>query len=164
MILGITLCRWRMYLRHFSPDTEPQNSLIPSTSSSFVFGLISLLMYSFSSCHIFSMGFRSGDSGGVFHYLILLVVKKSLPRFEVCLGSLSFTQLCSNKTCTVKIYLHKSVAIREHLLDEWNQSLLQDIDVHWGVHNPIKYADSSPATHTNASPYVDLDWMFCPAD
>lgn len=43
---------------------------IPFTSSSFVFGLISLLRNSFSSCQKFSMGLRSGDSGGVCHELI----------------------------------------------------------------------------------------------
>ena len=44
-----------------------QNSLIPETSSCLLLGLIPRLIYSLSSCQRFSIGFRSGDSGGVFH-------------------------------------------------------------------------------------------------
>ena len=50
--------------------------------------------------------------------------------------------------------------LREHLLNEWHQGLLQD----WGVHDPIESTNAGPATHTNASPYVNLDWMLCPVD
>ena len=59
-----------IYLLHFSILTVSQNFSMPEMSSSFVEGLISRLMYSFSSCHKFSIGLRSGDSGGVFHQLI----------------------------------------------------------------------------------------------
>jgi len=47
------------------------------------------------------------------------------------------------------INLHESVSIREHLLYKWYQGLLQDIDVHWGVHDAIENADASLAMHTN---------------
>ena len=58
------------------------------------FGFTSLLMYSLSSCHIFSIGFKSGDSAGVFHQLIPFSTMKSLAKCEVCLGSLSCMNLC----------------------------------------------------------------------
>ena len=46
-------------------------------------------MNSLSLCHKFSIGFKSGDSAGVFHQLIPLLVMKSRAKMEVCLGSLS---------------------------------------------------------------------------
>ena len=57
-------------LVHFAALTVLQNLRIPSTNSSLVRGLTSRRINSFSSCHIFSTGLRSGDSGGVFHQLI----------------------------------------------------------------------------------------------
>ena len=38
---------------------------------------------------MFSMGFRSGLSGGVGHQLILFSARKVLAHLEVCFGSLS---------------------------------------------------------------------------
>ncbi len=59
---------------------------IPFTSSSLVFGFF----LSLSSCHTFSMGFESEDSGGIFHQLMLSLYKKILcERGAVCLGSMS---------------------------------------------------------------------------
>jgi hypothetical protein len=54
-----------MYLVHFATVTVAQNALIPSMSSAFVLGFTSLQIYSFSSCHRFSIGLKSGDSGEV---------------------------------------------------------------------------------------------------
>ena len=47
-----------------------------------------------SSCHKFSIGLRSGDSGGVCHQLIPFSSMNFFACFDVCLGSLSRTNLC----------------------------------------------------------------------
>lgn len=99
MARGITFLKCLMYFVHFSTVTVFQNRLIPSISSFFVVGLTSRWMNSFSSCHKFSMGLKSGDSGGVFHQLIQLLSRKSATKCEVCFGSLSWTNLCVSKFC-----------------------------------------------------------------
>lgn len=70
-------------------STVSQNSLIPSISCCFVVGFMTRLLYSFSLCQRFSIGFQLGDSGGVLHQLMLLTLRNSLVVFDVCLGSLS---------------------------------------------------------------------------
>ena len=85
-----------MYLQHLAISTVSQNSLIPAFSSSLLVGFTSRLTYSFNSCHKFSMGFRSSDSGGVFHQLIPSCVKKAVDRPDVCFGSLSYINLCES--------------------------------------------------------------------
>ena len=82
-----------MYFKHFFWSTVPQNSSIPLISSSLVFGLTSLLTYSFNSCQRFSIGLRSGDSAGVFHQLIELSRNHSFVILAACLGSLSCMNL-----------------------------------------------------------------------
>ena len=62
-------------------------------SSCFDFGFTSLRLNSLSSCQRFSMGFKSGDSAGVFYQLILFSWMKSWAKREVCLGSLSCMNL-----------------------------------------------------------------------
>ena len=49
----------------------------------------------FSSCQRFSMGFISGDSGGVHHQLMLDRTKKSWAALDVCFGSLSCINRCT---------------------------------------------------------------------
>ena len=92
--LGITFLKCLMYLLHFSLSTVLQNVVMPSTSSCLHFGLISLRMNSFNSCHKFSIGLQSGDSGGVCHQLMLLFSMKDFAILDVCLGSLSCMNLC----------------------------------------------------------------------
>ena len=70
--------------------TVSQNYTIPSINSCFILGLTSLLLNSLSSCHMVSIGFKSG----VFHQLIPLSAMKSLAKLEVCLGSLSCMKRC----------------------------------------------------------------------
>ena len=82
-----------MYFVHFCLSTVFQNVVIPFTSSSFVFGLATRWMYSFSSCQRFSRGFKSGHSAGVFHQLMLFSLIHFCACFEVCLGSLSCINL-----------------------------------------------------------------------
>ena len=55
-----------MYLLHLDTLTVCQNERIPLTKSCFTFGLTSRQI---NSCQMFSIGFRSGDSGGVFHHV-----------------------------------------------------------------------------------------------
>ena len=93
MTFGITFRRCPIYFLHFWGFTVYQNSAIPSISCSFVVGFTSLLMYSLSSCHKFSIGLRSGDSGGVCHQLIRLFSMYFFAYFDVCLGSLSCMNL-----------------------------------------------------------------------
>ena len=90
---GKTFLRCPIYLLHLCTSTVLQNSFIPSTSSSLLFGLTTRRMYSLSSCHRFSIGFISGDSGGVFHQLIPFASIQSLAYPEVCFGSLSCINL-----------------------------------------------------------------------
>lgn len=75
---------------------------MPSINSSLVFGFTSLLTYSFNSCHRFSMGLQSGDSGGVFHHKTPFASKNALAALELCLGSLSCINLhpFGNTFCT----------------------------------------------------------------
>ena len=54
---------------------------------------LSLLMYSFNSCHKFSIGLRSGDSAGVFHQLMPFSSMNSFACLDVCFGSLSCINL-----------------------------------------------------------------------
>ena len=90
---GITFLRCRIYFMHLALSTVSQNCRIPSTSSALVRGFTSRLIYSFNSCHRFSMGFKSGDSAGVFHQWIAFDSMNSFPWFDVCLGSLSCMNL-----------------------------------------------------------------------
>ena len=83
-----------MYLLHLFTSTVSQNRVIPAVSSDSRVGFTSRLMYSFSSCHRFSMGFKSGgDSGGVFHQLMFSFSKNAFAILDICLGSLS----CMNR-------------------------------------------------------------------
>lgn len=77
-------------------STVCQNSWIPLINSCFVCGLISRRRYSFNSCHKFSIGFMSGDSGGDFHQLIPFSSKNSEAKREVCFGSLSWKNRCES--------------------------------------------------------------------
>jgi len=74
-------------------STVAQNLFMPSINSSFRCGFTSLLINSLSSCQRFSIGFKSGDSGTVFHQLMLLASKKSLAIRDVCFGSLSYIHM-----------------------------------------------------------------------
>ena len=66
-----------MYFVHLAMSTVAQNLFMPSINSSFRCGFTSLLINSLSSCQRFSIGFKSGDSGTVFHQLMLLASKKN---------------------------------------------------------------------------------------
>ena len=79
-----------MYSVHLATSTVFQKAKIPFTNSAFVLGFTSRRIYSFNSCQRFSIGFKSGDSAGVFHQLISLFSKKSLAIRDVCFGSLSY--------------------------------------------------------------------------
>lgn len=91
-----------MYLLHLDIPTVSQNLIIPLTSSSLLCGLTSLLIYSLSSCHIFSIGFKSGDSGGVLHQLIPFSSKYDLAHLEVCFGSLSCMYRCPSSSLVLR--------------------------------------------------------------
>ena len=84
---GTTFCRWFMYLVHFHWSTVFQKSMMPLTSSSLCLGFTSLWINSFNSCQRFSIGFRSGDSGGVRHQLMLFFVIQFCVWPETCFGS-----------------------------------------------------------------------------
>ena len=53
-----------MYLQHLAESAVSQNCVIPEIGSEFVCGLTSCRIYSLRSCHKFSIGLKSGDSGG----------------------------------------------------------------------------------------------------
>ena len=76
-------------------------------------------LYSFNSCHKFSMGLQSGDSAGVLHQFTLFADKKFLAWLDECLGSLSamnlwlvgYTSLMkdSNVFCSISVYSDASM-------------------------------------------------------
>ena len=90
---GITFFKCPIYLWHLHISTVDQNVEIPSTSSCLLFGLISLLKYSLISCQGLSIGFKSGDSGGVHHQFMPTSLKNLWAYLEQCLGSLSCINL-----------------------------------------------------------------------
>ena len=49
--------------------------------------------HTFNSCHIFSIGLASVESGGARHQFIPLSAKKACAQREVCLGALSCMNL-----------------------------------------------------------------------
>ena len=76
---------WSMYLANFSSVTlSAQNAFIPSTSSCLFYDFTFDSKWNFSSCQKFSMGFKSGLSGGVRHRFISFSSKKALARLVVC--------------------------------------------------------------------------------
>ena len=50
-------------------------------------------VHTLNSCHRFSIGLASSDSGGVFHHLIPRTAKNAAARRDVCFGSLSCINL-----------------------------------------------------------------------
>ena len=88
--IGSTLCKCPMYLEHFSVSSLfCQNRAIPFTSLSLVWGFTVFRMKCFSLCQTSLIGFRSGDSAGIIHELILFSAMKDLARLLVYLGSFS---------------------------------------------------------------------------
>ena len=83
-----------MYLLHFRKSTMSQKG--STINSALLCGFTSCRMNSFSSWHMLSIGFRSGDSGGVFHQFIPSLLKKVAACLEVCLGSLSCISQCES--------------------------------------------------------------------
>ena len=78
----------------FFLSTVLQKFKMPCTSCSLFLGLASRRMNSYNTCHRFSTGLASGDSGGVFHQWTPLSSKKVWASLEVCLGSLSCIKRC----------------------------------------------------------------------
>ena len=58
-------------------------------------------VHTFNSCHRFSIGLASGDSGGIFHQFIPHSAKNAAARRDVCFGSLSCISLwlCGYTLC-----------------------------------------------------------------
>ena len=94
---GISFRKCRIYFLHFSAVTVSQNSSIPLINASFVRGFTSRRKYSFILCHIFSIGLKSGDFGGVRHQLTPFSAKKLSACRDVCLGSLSCMNLYTSE-------------------------------------------------------------------
>ena len=96
------------------------------------------------------IGFRSGDSGGVFHQLIPCLSKMLVAALEVCLGSLSCMNLCESIS----------------LVNEWDQSHFQNCCVELCIHCPCHnyYRHSTSFVYTG--PYVQFygvlwTWFQC---
>lgn len=75
-------------------------------------GFISRRKNSLSSCQRFSIGFRSGDSGGVFHQLISPSSRNCCACRDVCLGSLS----CMKRWWSGKTSLTKGRSVLSRML------------------------------------------------
>lgn len=98
MTFGTTFLRWKIYFLNFAMPTV---ATIAATSSSFVWGLASGRIYSFSSCHIFSMGLFSGDLGHVFHHFT------SFSCLQTCVR-------CATCMCRITV-LHEEIRFMFHL-------------------------------------------------
>ena len=85
----MTFLKCSIYLQHFSGVTVAQNDCMPCKSSSLFLGLAVVRMKCFISCHRFSIGFKSGLSGGVFSTLILFAWKNLCVALDVWQGALS---------------------------------------------------------------------------
>ena len=133
-----------MYFWHFAAVTVFQNSWMPLTSSSFVRGFTSRRRYSLSSCHMFSIGLKSGDSGGVGHHRTSFSSKNVCASRDVCLGSLSCMNLCP-------------------FIYERQESSFEDICVQDGIHFSLEDADACSTTKADPRPNVDLCRVLCPA-
>ena len=119
---------------------SPQNSTIPCISS--VFGFTSLWIYSFSSCHRFSIGLRSGDLTGVFHQFTLLSSIHCLAyNTDMCLRSLNlwpsgYTSLMNGNRVPSRILTT--------------------------LHNSIKNTYPNTSSIADPCPHVHLGWMLRP--
>ena len=135
-----------MYFLHFSPVTVSQNCFIPSTSSSLLCGFTSRHTNSFNSCHVFYgvQVWRFRRSGPPVDAVVL----------QECFGQ--------RGGVFGVVILHESVSIWEHLMKEWQKGLLQNLCVHRSIHSALEYADTSPSSHTYASPNVHLCWVLWP--
>lgn len=86
---GKTLWMWSIYLAQSTAVKFSQKSLIPLTSSTFVFGLTFRFRWSFKVAHTFSIGLRSGLEGGVDMVETPLSLSQSVVDLLLCLASLS---------------------------------------------------------------------------
>ena len=62
---------------------------MPVISCCFVVGFTTWRLYSYNSCHRFSIGLQSGDSAGVRHQCTSCAASQSVASLDVCFGSLS---------------------------------------------------------------------------
>ena len=134
-----------MYFLHLFLSTVPQNSIIHRINSSFVFGLTLRQIYSFSSCHKFSIGFRSDDSAGVFHQFTPLL--------------LNLSAACIPWGMFWAVFLHELVTTRIDFFNKWQQCSIKDLHEQL-LQYAFKRTDSSPSMFTDTSPYMYLGWMF----
>lgn len=83
---GMTLCKWLMYLWHFSGVSVFQNSLMPAFRLSRLWGLYTLQRNAFILAHTFSIGLQSGLSGSVGHQFTECSASFSHVYLLQCLG------------------------------------------------------------------------------
>ena len=86
------------YVNSFPKSSYPSNQFLLVVWFDF------LRMNSFSSCHKFSMGLASGDSGGVVHQFTPLVLTKLLDKLRYMFRI---------------VILHEAMSIREDVTNEW---------------------------------------------
>lgn len=58
---------------------------------------------------------------------------------------------------------NESVGIGIDFIQEWNQCLLEDLKVEWGIHDAFKYTDACTPSHADPCPDVHFDRMFSSA-
>lgn len=130
----------------FSIYTVCQNCIIPSISSCLLFGFTSRQMYSFSSCHKFSIGLKSGDSVGVHHQFMFFQSKNSLAT-------------CAWSVLGI-VVLHESITSREIASNKWEQITFQHLNVEGCIHFSFKNANLCSSLFTDYCPYMDLNRVF----
>jgi len=83
-----------IYRTHIAGSTVAQKSLIPCVSSSLFVGFVFRRIWYFRAAHSLSIGFRSGDSGGVGQWLMPFWLIQFTVDLLVCFGSLSCQNRC----------------------------------------------------------------------
>ena len=131
-----------MYLLHFS--TVRQNAFIVQTRYSLDLGFV-FLTYSFSSCHMFSIGLASGDSGGERHQFTPLSSNKFTAHFDVHMFGV--------------IILEQSVRSRQLVSDEREKGLFNYLAESNSIHYAFKNTNPSPALATYSSPHMHFYGM-----
>ena len=93
-----------MYSLHTVGVRVNQNCSIPALNSFRLVGLYVDLKNCFNEPHTFSIGFRSGDSAGVFHHIILFHSKKLVYIYYSVLGRCpAVTDGPLGNTCVKKV-------------------------------------------------------------
>ncbi len=70
--------------------------------------------------------------------------------------------LCKSRRMLRIIILHEAVVLRIHIVEEWDERLIENLNVQDGIQDSIKNTDGSSASHANPCPYMDFGRVLWP--